>query len=419
MARVVHDVIGEGSRDTATGRSGASSVALASLWSAVVTYVVMTVAAWALPVADTTALLTFLAMLFATYGVMSGVSLETTRSIAAAARDDRAEGPAVWRVAAVVAVAAALIALVLAPVWRTVVLHDASTGLVLALVLALLGYGCHAVLVGAQAGRGWWTDAALVIGGEATVRMLLTLLVVAVGASVTSLGLASAAGAFAWVVLLLVSPRGRQAARLRADCATPTLARRMLASVLAQGASALLVVGFPILLAATTPRAEYEAAAPLLLAISLTRAPVLLPLNALQGVAVSHLVHAGNRLGGLVARLLLLVGGVGAVGAVAAWLIGPWLMETFLGADYRVSGPVLGALTLAAAAMAALTVTGACVQALSAHAWYVAGWVVAVVCSLLLLQVPGSLQDRTLLALGLAPIPGLVVHLVGLVRSRG
>lgn len=398
---------------------GASSVALASLWSAVVTYGVMTVAAWALPVAETTALLTFLAMLFATYGVMSGVALETTRSIAAAVRDDRAEGPALWRVAAVVATTSALAALALSPLWRGSVVRDADGALVPVLVLALLGYGCHSVLVGAAAGCGWWDGAALVIAGEATVRVLLTVLVVVLGASVTSLGLASAAGALAWVFLLLLSPRARESARLRTDCASPVLARRILASVLAQGASALLVVGFPILLALTTPADEYAAAAPLLLAVSLTRAPILLPLNALQGVAVSHLVRAGSRLGGLVARLLLLVVGVGGVGALAAWAIGPWLMETFLGADYRVSGPVLAALTLAAAAMAALTVTGACAQAMSAHTSYVAGWVVAVAAALLLLQVPGSMEERTLLSLALSPLAGLAVHVVGLVRARG
>ena len=85
------------------GAVGASAVAAASLWSAAVTYLVSIVAARALSQEQTTVLLTFLAVLFAIYGVLSGVALETTRSVAAATRDDHAPGPVLWRVAAVVA----------------------------------------------------------------------------------------------------------------------------------------------------------------------------------------------------------------------------------------------------------------------------------------------------------------------------
>lgn len=397
---------------------GASSVAAASLWSAAVTYVVMSVAAWALPKAETTVLLTFLAALFAIYGVLSGVALETTRSIAAAARDDHAAGPALWRVAAVVAACSGVVVLALVPFWRERVLHGGDEVLLVALVVAVLGYSVHSVVAGATSGRTWWSQTALVITAEATLRLLATLAVVAASATVVGMGVASAVGAFAWLLLVARPGRVRDALVLRTDAPAATLARRISAALVAQGASAVLVVGFPILLASSTGRAEYAAAAPLLLAIQLTRAPVLLPLNALQGVAVSHLVRAGSGLARLLVRLLAGVAGLAGVGALLAWLVGPWLLTFLFGDGYAVDGGVLALLTLAAGGTAALTLTGACAQALAAYAWYVAGWVAAVVACVALLQVSGSMQARTCLALGLAPLVGLGVHVVGLARIR-
>jgi O-antigen/teichoic acid export membrane protein len=145
---------------------------------------------------------------------------------------------------------------------------------------------------------------------------------------------------------------------------------------------------------------------------------VLLPLNALQGVAVSHLVRAASGLGRLLVRLLALVAAVAGTGAIAAWVVGPWLITLLFGDAYAVDGTVLAVLTLAAGGTAALTLTGACAQALAAHGWYVAGWLVALVACVALLQVPGSLELRACLALGLSPLAGLVVHAAALASVR-
>ena len=397
---------------------GASAVAIASLWSAAVTYVVMTVAARVLEPAQATLLLTVLAVLFAAYGVLSGLALEVTRSIAASVHQARDDGPRLWVVAAVTSLVTCGVVVALVPIWRSRILHDADAGLLVALSVAVTGYVWHCVLVGAATGRARWGDAASVIGAEATVRLLSTVAVVLGAASITSMGVATAAGAFAWLVLLVVSPGVRSALSLRTDCAWPALARRISAALVAQGASAVLVVGFPVLLAATTAPADYRSAAPLLLAVSLTRAPVLLPLNALQGVVVSHLVRASTGLARPLVRMLGAVALVGLVGAALAYLVGPALLGVLFGADYVVTGGVLAVLTFAAAGTAALTLTGACAQALALHAVYLAGWVVAVVACLLLLQAPGSLELRTCLSLGLAPLAGLLVHGVGLARVR-
>ena len=84
------------------GRAG--QVALASLLGALVSYVVLWLGARTLSKPDNTVLLTFFSILFAVYGVLSGVATETTRSVATGIRDRRTVGPPVWVAGAAVAV---------------------------------------------------------------------------------------------------------------------------------------------------------------------------------------------------------------------------------------------------------------------------------------------------------------------------
>ena len=225
----------------------------------------------------------------------------------------------------------------------------------------------------------------------------------------------SALAALAVLAVLALASGIRRAMSTATDCPGRALGWRIAQSMLAQAAAAAVIVGFPVMLAATTTPSDYRHAAPLILAISLTRAPLLVPLNAVQGVAVSYLVHAGRRFG----RALLVVPGVvtavGLVGSLLAWAIGPWLMATLFGVDYRVEGWVLGLLTLSATLLAILTVTGATCQATNRHAVFLGGWVVATVTTALLLLLPGSLEQRSVTALLVGPAAGLAVHVASLV----
>lgn len=393
-------------------------MAFASLLGAVVSYVVLWLGTRTLSTADNTVLLTFFSILFAVYGVLSGVATETTRSVATSIRDDRTVGPPVWMAGAAVAVLTGALVLALSPWWQPQVLHRTSPVLVAVLAIGAIGYTFHSAVIGSLVGSGWWREAAVVLTADALCRFVLCLLVVlVVGASTTLLAAASAGGAGAWLLVLLVKPHVREALRRRTDSAPRVLARRMSASVLAQAASAILIVGFPALLSVTTGRADFRHSAPLLLAISLTRAPVLIPLNAVQGLVVSHLVHAPSVGLRLVLRAVAVVSAVTAVGGVLAWLVGPWLMATLFGDDYRVDGPVLAGLTVGACAIAALTLSGAATQASSAHTWFVGGWTLAAVVAFLVLLTPGSIEQRSVAALVAGPVAGLLVHALGFLRA--
>ena len=106
----------------------------------------------------------------------------------------------------------------------------------------------------------------------------------------------------------------------RADVGLGPFLARILSACSAAAASALLLVGFPVLLRATTPDAEFATAAPLILAVSLSRAPLLVPLGAYQTVAVTKVMIGGLRT--LLGPTLVVVGAT-LLGALLAYPLGP------------------------------------------------------------------------------------------------
>ena len=184
----------------------------------------------------------------------------------------------------------------------------------------------------------------------------------------------------------------------------------------AAGASAILVMGFPVLLQATSGELGATGGV-VILAVTLTRAPLLVPLTAMQGNLIAHFVdERGHRLRALVSPVAL-VAGVGAVGVALAYLLGPWLLRVGFGEDYVTSGALLGWLTAGAVAIAVLTVTGAATVAAALHRAYSLGWVGATVAAAGLLLLPMELEHRTIVALLCGPLIGIAVHVAALAVS--
>ena len=226
---------------------------------------------------------------------------------------------------------------------------------------------------------------------------------------------ATVAGSIAWLVLLLVSPTSRSAARLPTPGTMLTFLRGASHSIAAAGASAILIMGFPVLLKATS--ADLGAAGGVvILAVTLTRAPLLVPLTAMQGNLIAHFVDQRNRpLRSLVAPVALLAV-LGTAAVLVAGLLGPWLLRTAFGPDYQAGGGLLAWFTAAAVMIALLTLTGAATVAAARHRAYAAGWIGATLASTLLLLLPLSLDTRTVVALLCGPLVGIAVHVVALTR---
>jgi O-antigen/teichoic acid export membrane protein len=216
--------------------------------------------------------------------------------------------------------------------------------------------------------------------------------------------------------MLVASPTARAAARLLTPGGTTTFLRGAAHSITAAGASAILMMGFPVLLKLTSNQLGAQGGV-IILAAMLTRAPLLVPLTAMQGNLIAHFVdERGDRVRALIAPAAI-IGGIGAVGVVAAGLVGPWLLRVAFGPQYQASGALLAWLTAAGVAIAMLTLTGAAAVAAALHRAYSLGWVGATVASGLLLLLPLPLPTRTVVGLLCGPLVGIFVHLLALARA--
>lgn len=401
-------------------RRDAVRVAVAATASAASGLLVLALAARVLrPDEAATAFYTFWSAIFACFGILTGLSIETTRAVSSSLAQPSTDTrrPRVLTVGLVLGGGLAVLLAGTSPLWSGRVFPTDAAILGLLVSIGVAGCAVHAVTVGSLGGVRAWGPYAGLIGLESAVRVVLVGVAAVLGATVRGFAWGVALATFTWLAFVVLSPRTRRAVATRADSSWRVLTRRIAAAGVATGASALLVVGFPTLLAVTTDPAEYSGAAPLLLALTLTRAPLMIPLNAYQGVAVAHFV--GHRDRGLraLAPIARLVGAVGGLGVVLAYLVGPWLMR-LVEPSYHVPGEVLAGLVLAATLLALITLTGALCQALNLHRFFVAGWLVALVVALLVLLVPLGLPlaPRAVLALTVGPTAGLAVHLLALRR---
>jgi O-antigen/teichoic acid export membrane protein len=352
-------------------------------------------------------------------GAANGLLQEATREVRAMGYVDRLpEGGRTHpiRVAAMVGVTSAVVIAGSSPLWSGRVFVEARWLSVALLSVGLAGFCLHATLLGMLAGTNRWTQYGALMVTDAVIRVTIAAATFMVGWGLVGFLWATVAGSVSWLLMLLSSPAARAAARLLTPGNTATFLRGAAHSITAAGASAILVMGFPVLLKLTSTQLGAQGGV-VILAVTLTRAPLLVPLTAMQGNLIAHFVdERRERLRALVAPAAV-IGGIGAVGVLAAGVVGPWLLRVAFGSQYLASSALLAWLTAAAVAIAMLTLTGAASVAAAMHRAYSLGWVGATVASGLLLLLPLPLETRTVVALLCGPLVGIGVHLVALARA--
>ncbi|MCG5431475.1 hypothetical protein LV457_04110 [Mycobacterium sp. MYCO198283] len=400
-------------------RSSVARVGVATVLQALCGYAVLYLAARDLEPAGFSVFGVFWGAFGLVAGAANGLLQETTREIRLTG-PDVPPGPQVrpLRVAAGVGVAAAVAIAGTAVLWAKPVFVEEPRLSVALLAVGLAGFCIHATLLGALAGVGRWSEYGALIVTDAALRVTVAAATFLLGWGLAGFLWATVAGAVAWLVLLLVSPAARAAGRRSAAGTTWSFLRGTGHAIAAAGASAVLVMGFPVLLKVTSGRADLGATGGVvILAVTLTRAPLMVPLTAMQGNLIAHFVdRRADRLRALVAPAAV-VTALGVVAVAAAGSIGPWLVHVAFGADYDASGPLLAWLTAAGLATALLTLTGAATVAAAMHRAYSAGWLVATAVSTGLLLLPTELETRTIVAMCAGPLAGIAVHSVALWRS--
>ena len=390
------------------------NLSLATIFAAASGFVVMWIASWALDAEHGyNSFLAYWGLFFACTGLIDGITHETTRAVAAS-RETQARGSAnPWKLGAAIGVALAAVVLLvgLFAMGRIVPTHPGTaTGL---LAFGLLSYAFQAVLSGILSGSGLWNRYAALVALDSGVRLVLAVVVWALGGGLVEFLAITVIGALSWAVVLALAP-----VRVQLDVDRGAFVRRVGSAMVASGASAALITGFPTAASAAFPAATAGAAvAAINNAVMLTRAPVLVPLQRFQSALVVRFVERRDTVYRALAAPVGAIMGVGLVGFAAAWLIGPWILRVAYKPELFVDGLTLGLLTFASAFMGMLMITGVAVLALERHAFYVAGWLAATATAFaVLFLAPWGVATTVVVALFAGPIVGALVHLAGLVR---
>jgi O-antigen/teichoic acid export membrane protein len=407
-------------------RGSVVRVGIATAVSALCGYVVLYLAARDLEPAGFSVFAVFWGAFGLLAGAANGLLQESTREVRETLQagvapgltnPEALEGPRIhpMRVALLVGLGSAVAVAITAPVWSGHVFVEARWLSVALLAIGIGGFCVHATLLGVLAGVNRWSQYGTLIVGDAIGRVAVAIATFLIGWQLVGYLWATIAGSMAWLLLLLASPAARAAARIPTPGTVGTFLRGATHSIAAAGASAILVMGFPVLLKATSSDLG-AAGGVVILAVTLTRAPLLVPLTAMQGNLIAHFVdQRESRLRALLTPALV-VCGLGALAVLFAGLAGPWLLQTAFGSQYQAGGGLLAWFTAAAIAIALLTLTGAATVAAALHRAYAVGWVGATLASTLLLLLPLDLETRTVVALMCGPLVGIVVHLVALRR---
>ncbi|KAA0917940.1 polysaccharide biosynthesis protein [Dietzia sp. ANT_WB102] len=405
------------------GAGGLRALTLATVFAAASGYLIMVIVGRSLGPADYRLFASYWGAFFALGGVANGLMQETTRAVRAArgGQSPAPFGPRVRLLPAGLMLGLGLAAAVLLswPAWPTLGLATHSGAGVAIMAVGILGFALQAATAGALSGTERWGMYAVLLTVDATLRLAVAGVAWWLGDAGLGFAVATVAGTLTWALLVAFSAATRAALRSALDVGRSAFWRHTGSAMLASAGTSALVVGFPVFVTATARESD---SAPLvgavILAITLTRAPLLVPLTSFQSAIIVYFVERRARGVRALAAPLGLVTAVGVAGAGAAWLIGPWLIGLLFEDEFVLPGPVLAALTAASLGTAALMITGNAALAFGHHLLYNAGWWVAVVAAaVLLLALPGTVDARSAIALLAGPGFGVALHLLGIARS--
>ena len=279
-------------------RRSVARVGVATVLTALCGYLVLYLAARDLDPAGFSVFGVFWGAFGLVTGAAFGLLQEATREVRSARYAVRSARYAVLspgprthplRVAAVIGVTAGLLIAASAPLWAGHVFVAARWTSVMLLSVGLAGFCLHATLLGMLAGAGRWTQYGSLMVTDAGIRVAVAAATFALSWGLVGYLWATVCGAVAWLVMLAASPATRAAAQLVAYGDIATFLRGAAHAIAAAGASAILVMGFPVLLKATSQNLGSTGGV-VILAVTLTRAPLLVPLTAMQGNLIAHFV---------------------------------------------------------------------------------------------------------------------------------
>lgn len=397
----------------------ASGIAVASVIAGLSSLLITMVSARFLSVEDNKEFLVFWSFLFGIFGIVSGTQAEMTRAATAGqSLPEHQRGARLITVAMRIGLVLSVVLAASSPLWAPKLTPSSPVLTAVLVSIGCLAYAGAMFMQGTLAGLKEWSHFSFLVGGEGFVRLALVVVAALAGFTLVGFEVASWLPAFFWLILLLTAP-GRRAATARADVDARQLTRNTIQTMASAGAIALLTTGFATILQASSPGEDAAVLATTMLVVTMTRTPIMLPLQAFQGVMINWVTQSKTSYRKPLLKIFTLLGLLAVVAAVAAGLLGPWLMRVLFGPAYDSPWWLLACLMVAGVLVASLVITGAIAVGLGEHQRYLAGWVAAaIVTCVMLFVVPYTAPVRAIMALIVGPAIGLVLHLTAIVRNE-
>jgi hypothetical protein len=361
----------------------------------------------------------FWSALYLLISALSGVQQEVARAsrpVDAGAAPAPRRTPVVRNFAVVAAVLVAAVVAASAWLWVGTVFPDDGWSLVLPLVIGLSAYVIVAATAGVLYGLAMWRSVAAFTIVDGVLRFAIVGVMLLSTDDVHVLAWGVVAPFVVTPILLWPFVRSGVIGRFTIDVGPRPLTWNVLRTVVASTATGIMVSGLPLVIQATGDTVSPDAFGSLTYAITLTRAPIVIVVLALQSyLVIVFRSHAEAVLSWVVKLGVLVLAAAGLLGLLGWWL-GPWALGVLFGRDEVLAGGTIGLLIATAGLVGVLCVTGSATLSRSQHGAFSAGWVAAALVLVAALALPLGLHERTLLALTIGPLTGLVVHAVALLR---
>lgn len=297
-----------------------------------------------------------------------------------------------------------------APLWVQAVFPTGGWALVLPLAVGAACYVPLAVLAGSLYGVQNWKAVFGIMLIEGVLRLILIGVVLLMGSSSVALAWAVAIPFPVAVVSIWVYARKSVIAQAVLDVTLPGLVWNITRTIVAAASMGMLVSGFPLVLSLSSPNVPAAELGLVILAATLTRAPLIVVGMALQSYLI---VFFRSRQQQFWRSLLLLEGFVLVLGGVLSllgYLLGPPVFAFLFPESTVPAGWAIAVFVASSAVVGALCISAPAVLSRNAHGVFTAGWVTAAVVTILCLVLPLDFITRTVLALLVGPAAGIVVH---------
>lgn len=352
------------------------------------------------------------AFFFSVAGVLFGLQQETTRSVSRA-KDLAQASLGISLLPAALLLTGVLCVLLLSTgaLWAEAVLGSNWLVMLLIAALGFVSLTVQSIILGSLSAWRRWTSFVQISLASAVIRLAVLLAVCILVPTQSGLLLAIGSGSAAWLLWAGTS-EVRAALMVRGDTSAGRYLRGTVSTMIGTLCAGLMASGFPLLVALTSRTPPSTSGGVVFAAMMLTRAPLLMPVNALQLMMIGHFVQHRDRLARSVTRVTVLALIPCTLAFCAAGTIGPWVLEVVLGREFALSAGALAGLVAASTLLVTLTVTGTAWIALGHQGYSAAGWFVATVVALLILSSDGTLLVRCIVSGIVGPMCGLAVYLM-------